>query len=207
MIIEDFEFSVRAGTELVYEGDTYFGFFTGQALAQQIGIRPDPRLPAREEHGRLVVYPEGAPFPDKMLRMIDSIDMYRPDGGPEKLGFIQGSKQIDPDEWFFQAHFYQDPVWPGSLGLEALQQLLKAIAAERWGIDPQPRSSLSRTMHRWTFRGQVLPNHKRVTVQAIVRSLDDRQHLVRADGNLAVDGQVIYQMQDVELGLGAPPSQ
>jgi acyl transferase domain-containing protein/3-hydroxymyristoyl/3-hydroxydecanoyl-(acyl carrier protein) dehydratase len=200
MIIEHFDFSVRAGRELVYEGDTYFGFFTSQALAQQTGIRAEPHVPIREEVGRRVIHPEHAPFPDTMLRMIDGINIYQPDGGPEKLGFIQGSKRIDPEEWFFKAHFHQDPVWPGSLGLEALLQLLEVVTAERWGTDPQSLFGLSRTPHRWTFRGQVLPGNRRATVQAIVRAIDDRQRLVRADGYLAVDGLVIYHMEDFELG-------
>ncbi len=53
---------------------------------------------------------------------------YDPAGGPAGLGYIQGSKKVDPEEWFFKAHFYQDPVWPGSLGVEAFIQLLKFIA-------------------------------------------------------------------------------
>jgi 3-hydroxymyristoyl/3-hydroxydecanoyl-(acyl carrier protein) dehydratase len=203
MIIEHFDYRVRAGAELLYEGDTYFGFFTGQALAQQIGIRQPPCVVGREASGRSFRYPDGAPFPDTMLRMIDSIDIFQPEGGPEKLGFIQGSKQIDPDEWFFKAHFYQDPVWPGSLGLEALLQLLQVVAVERWGSSSQSLTTLTRTPHQWTFRGQVVPTSKRVTVQASVRAVDDRQRLVRADGYLSVDGPVIYHMQDFELQLVA----
>jgi 3-hydroxymyristoyl/3-hydroxydecanoyl-(acyl carrier protein) dehydratase len=202
MIIEHFDFSVCAGADLVYEGDTYFGFFTPQALAQQVGIRESPRLIGSEASVRSFVYPDSAPFPDRMLRMIDSIDVYSADGGPERLGFIEGSKQIDPEEWFFKAHFYQDPVWPGSLGLEAMLQLLEVVAAERWGSNPLSITTLSRTPHRWTFRGQVVPANKRVTVQAIVRAVDDRQRLVKADGYLAVDGLTIYQMHDFELTAG-----
>ena len=48
-------------------------------------------------------------------RMVDRIDAYVPDGGPHRLGFIAGSKTVDPAAWFFRAHFHQDPVWPGSL--------------------------------------------------------------------------------------------
>ena len=65
--------------------------------------------------------------------MIDRVDAFVPDGGPHGLGFIEGSKPVDPTAWFFKAHFYQDPVWPGSLGLESFLQLLKVVAAERWG--------------------------------------------------------------------------
>ncbi|MGB6010146.1 MAG: beta-ketoacyl synthase N-terminal-like domain-containing protein, partial [Desulfobacterales bacterium] len=39
MIIEHFDFKVLQANETVYSGDTYFGFFTQQALTQQVGIR------------------------------------------------------------------------------------------------------------------------------------------------------------------------
>ena len=40
---------------------------------------------------------------------------------------------MDPSDWFFKAHFYQDPVCPGSFwGLESLIQMMKVAARERW---------------------------------------------------------------------------
>ena len=42
--------------------------------------------------------------------MIDHIDLFVADGGPEGLGFIHDSKVVDPDEWYFKANFYQDSV-------------------------------------------------------------------------------------------------
>jgi 3-hydroxymyristoyl/3-hydroxydecanoyl-(acyl carrier protein) dehydratase len=40
---------------------------------------------------------------------------------------------VDPAEWFFKAHFFQDPVQPGSLGIEALIQLLQWLMIELSG--------------------------------------------------------------------------
>src|SRR5262249_39191491 len=120
MIIQNFEFDVRAGTMPVYRGDTYFGFFHAEALAEQVGLR-DPALhtPSPDELGRArrFAYPVAAPFPDDRLRMIDHVDVYVPDGGPRGLGFIEGSQAVDREAWYFRAHFHQDPVCPGSLGL------------------------------------------------------------------------------------------
>ena len=48
----------------------------------------------------------------------------------------RGAIAVDPGAWFFQAHFYQDPVWPGSLGLESFLQLLKFVAFHRLGPPP-----------------------------------------------------------------------
>lgn len=33
--------------------------------------------------------------------MLDRIEMLIPDGGPAGLGFIRGTKAVDPSEWFY----------------------------------------------------------------------------------------------------------
>jgi hypothetical protein len=48
--------------------------------------------------------------------------------------------------------------------------------------------------HRWVYRGQVLPCDRQVSVQAVVTAVDDEQRWLQADGLLAVDGRIIYQM-------------
>src|SRR5262249_33523529 len=155
-----------AGDRPVYRGDTYFGFFQNAALADQVGLREATRYPVPPEEqsrARAFTYPPGAPFPDDRWRMVDRIDSLILDGGPRRRGFVAGSKTVDPDAWFFQAHFYQDPVWPGSLGLESLLQLLKVVAVERWAEDGSDLPALTfaspclGARHRWLYRGQVLP--------------------------------------------------
>ena len=56
--------------------------------------------------------------------------------------------------------------------------------------------------HRWTYRGQIVPANRRVTVQAEIKACDDRTRLLAADGHLEVDGKVIYQMNDFSIRLG-----
>jgi acyl transferase domain-containing protein/3-hydroxymyristoyl/3-hydroxydecanoyl-(acyl carrier protein) dehydratase len=204
MILQHYDMEVRRGARVVYKGTTYFGFFPAAALAQQVGIREaTPYAPADEEtaRGTSFEYPVAAPFPGPMLRMIDRIDLFVVDGGPHKLGFIRGSKAVDPGEWYFKAHFYQDPVCPGSLGLESFLQLLKVVAVGRWGDGPGVRfeSVAVGEPHRWVYRGQVLPTDGRVTVEAVVTAIDDDLRLIRADGLLSVDGRTIYQMIDFTL--------
>lgn len=137
------------------------------------------------------------------MRMVDRIDCWLPAGGPHGLGLIQGSKTVDPAEWFFKAHFYQDPVWPGSLGLEAFIQLLKIAAGERWGADsPTVFSGLTLGKpHSWVYRGQVLPTNRQVVIQAAIKAVDDRKRQLLADGFLIADGRTIYQMNDFTLRM------
>lgn len=206
MIIQEFDFNVADCHGLIYEGQTMFGFFSKEALAQQVGIR-DAQLyqPDETELSRSLSldYPTAAPFPDKRLRMVDRIESYIADGGPAGLGYLKGIKQVDPDEWFFKAHFYEDPVTPGSLGLESFQQLLKFAAVERWGW--QEGSVLSSVAlhqkHSWLYRGQVVPTNKQVQVIAWVTAVDDHQQLMTASGFLSVDGKLIYQMIDFTVRM------
>jgi acyl transferase domain-containing protein/3-hydroxymyristoyl/3-hydroxydecanoyl-(acyl carrier protein) dehydratase len=212
MIIQNYDFEISdqhgpvytGDTGPVYTGDTVFGFFSAESLAQQVGVREArPYQPTTEEtaRGEHFDYPTEAPFPEQKMRMIDSIDLFVADGGPEGLGFIRGSKVVDPGEWFFKAHFYQDPVCPGSLGLESFLQLLKVAAVKRWGGDA---TTLLETIaqgeqHRWNYRGQIIPSNDKVTVEAVVTAVNEEEKLLKADGFLSVDGKVIYQMKDFSL--------
>lgn len=206
MIIQEFDFSVADRHGVLYEGDTMFGFFAKEALANQVGIRDAaPYLPSAEEIGRGVSlpYPAERPFPDTMLRMIDTIELFLADGGPAGLGYLRGIKQVDPDEWFFKAHFYEDPVTPGSLGLESFLQLVKFAAVQRWGW--QEGDSLAvvalERRHRWLYRGQVVPTNKQATVVAWITAVDEQQRILTAAGFLSVDGRPIYQMNDFTVQL------
>jgi 3-hydroxymyristoyl/3-hydroxydecanoyl-(acyl carrier protein) dehydratase len=204
MIIQHFDFRTsgrRCG--LLYEGTTYFGFFSDAALADQVGVpgaaRFDAVTTAEDEPVRL---PHTAPFPDDRLRMVDQIDLYLPQGGAHGLGFIRGSKRVDPAAWFFEAHFYQDPVWPGSLGLESFLQLLKWVACQHWpGSAPQFSTMPRDVRHRWTYRGQITPQSERVEVEATIKAVDAERRMLLADGLLSVDGRVIYQLEDFALAL------
>lgn len=202
MIIQSYDFEVCDAKGPVYRGDTVFGFFSEQALANQVGIQGlESYIPAAEELQRSIDpehYPAQFPFPDVKLRMLDHIDAYIPDGGPQGLGFLRASKTVDPKEWFFEAHFYQDPVCPGSLGLESFIQLIKYAAIYRWGADESTAFEVTalNTQHHWSYRGQIIPSNREIQVVALISAIDDEQRCITADGFLSVDGKIIYSMQD-----------
>jgi 3-hydroxymyristoyl/3-hydroxydecanoyl-(acyl carrier protein) dehydratase len=206
MIIQNYDLTVRDRHGVVYEGDTYFGFFSKDALANQIGIRDSrPYEPTDAERAATapLEFPTAAPLPDAAMRMVDRIEVFDRCGGPQGLGFIRGTTAVNPAAWFFKAHFYQDPVWPGSLGLESFLQLLKFAAVERWGdaggLASNPsiafESMALNREHKWTYRGQILPTDPQVTVQAVITGIDDADRRIEADGCLWVDGRLIYQME------------
>jgi 3-hydroxymyristoyl/3-hydroxydecanoyl-(acyl carrier protein) dehydratase len=210
---------------MVYEGNTHFGFFTSEALSRQSGLgnavitavgtssmregtspfrilpMEAPHVP-EEEIGEPI--PTGLQMPAKALLMVDTIEQYDPAGGPESLGYIRGGKQIDPDEWFFHAHFHQDPVCPGSLGIESFLQLLKWTAMERW---PEYRDThrfelMVKAPHQWTYRGQIIPSSRKVEVEAVIKKVEDGDNpVIWADGLLKVDGLYIYKMENYGLKM------
>ena len=206
MIIQSYDFEISDRQGPVYTGDTVFGFFSSESLAQQVGVRDaKPYQPTEAEAARSEAfdYPEQSPFPETKLRMIDRIELLVTDGGPQGLGFICGSKKVDPDEWFFKAHFYQDPVCPGSLGLESFLQLLKVLAMKRWGVseDTEFETMVLDARHVWNYRGQIIPSNNQVRVEALVTVVDDERRTLTANGYLSVDGKVIYQMKDFTIGI------
>ncbi len=206
MIIQAYDFSVSDSYGLVYSGDTVFGFFSKESLAQQVGVQgvslyqvTDTELANSEQF----TYPQELPYSDTKMRMVDEIEIFAPQGGLHGLGYIRGNKIVDPEEWFFKAHFYQDPVCPGSLGLESFLQLLKVVVAEKWGVnnDSQFETVVCNEKHSWNYRGQIIPANKKVLVEAVVTAVDDEKRLLKADGYLSVDGKIIYQLKDFSIKL------
>ena len=229
MLVQSFDMQIWRAGRLVYAGETQFGFFSAAALAQQVGVHdasdrlyvPDAdevrrgrrfaleTLPPLTPDDTGVSEPDGeAALPARALRMIDEIELFVPDGGPNGLGFIRGVKHVDPHEWFFAAHFYQDPVCPGSLGLESFLQLLKVVALERWGerLGQTHRFEpiLLGREHTWVYRGQIIPSNRRVEVEVVVSEIQDGPTpTVAGNGFLMVDGIPIYEMKDFAVRLEA----
>ena len=234
IIIEEFDLQVLCNEKIVYEGDTSFGFFTAEALARQVGIRNAEKssyIPTPEELERSKSYlfedeiplkPEDAEndtsifdylekgtissagMPGKALRMIDEVEIFVSDGGPNGLGFIRGMKIVDPEEWFFKAHFYQDPVCPGSLGIESFIQLVKYAALDRWGhLANNSRFSLvTGEEHHWIYRGQIIPKNNKVEVDVVItKIIDEIEPTIFAEGYLKVDGITIYKMENFGIKL------
>ena len=99
-----------------------------------------------------------------MLRMVDrDRRATSPTAGRTGSGSSSGAIAVDPAFWFFQAHFYQDPVWPGSLGLESFLQLLKYAAWKRWGDPPRRRLADGRRSNRPHSLGLPRPGASRPT--------------------------------------------
>ena len=223
MIIEDFAFQVLSENGMVFEGKTNFGFFAAKALAQQVGLRnsgrPEIASWMTEDHHQFTddsplqpsdvapgtrMAPDQLLMPAKAIRLIDAVEIFDPTGGPDHLGYLKARKTVDPEEWFFKAHFYQDPVCPGSLGVESFLQLLKFAAMSKWPeLHATHRFSpvLDQEL-QWQYRGQIIPDNKDIRVDAVITEVGtSSEPHIKSDGWLTVDGLCIYKMQGFGLQL------
>ena len=56
--------------------------------------------------------------------------------------------------------------------------------------------------HSWIYRGQILPENKIVTIDAVITEIrDEPQPAIQADGYLIVDGLYIYKMENFGIQL------
>jgi acyl transferase domain-containing protein/3-hydroxymyristoyl/3-hydroxydecanoyl-(acyl carrier protein) dehydratase len=213
MIIVNFEVECEVDGVLVYELETVFGFFPQSALENQVGLpTTDLQRALLEAPANQTVdftlptakLPPGPQLAEPMLLMIDRVSHFDPKGGPAGLGAARAEKDVNPGEWFFKAHFFQDPVQPGSLGIEAMIQLLQWTMREMGLADDieNPRFEtlgLGEEM-LWKYRGQVIPENKLIssTIEITEIRKEENTVLVVCDASLWVDGKRIYEAE----GLG-----
>ena len=74
--------------------------------------------------GGQMVGPGNAQLPVPPMLMMHRIAEISRDGGASGKGMVHAELDIRPDQWFFQCHFPGDPVMPGSLGLDAMWQIV-----------------------------------------------------------------------------------
>jgi 3-hydroxymyristoyl/3-hydroxydecanoyl-(acyl carrier protein) dehydratase len=206
MIIQGYDMQMTDSSgRLVYKGTTEFGFFTKEALSNQLGLRGAKRpVPSAVEAAAVRALPlsGGLPaLPGPMLLMLDTVELFP--GGTKNLGVLRGVRRVNPDEWFFAAHFYQDPVCPGSLGLESFIQLMKCYARDRWPGAGRFENMILGKPHRWLYRGQYTQTNKEIVIDCVITGVDDAAKTVTADGFLTRDGLTVYEMRDFTLKVNA----
>jgi 3-oxoacyl-(acyl-carrier-protein) synthase/3-hydroxymyristoyl/3-hydroxydecanoyl-(acyl carrier protein) dehydratase len=215
MIIESFSVATFLGDELVYEHETVFGFFPRAALENQKGL-PASQDELLTRQSNLAVdltfecerYWSGPLHPARpRLLMLDRVTGFWPEGGGKGLGALRAEKDVDPAEWFFKAHFFQDPVQPGSLGIEAMVQLLQLYMLEagmHHGIDnPRFEPLALQVPLTWKYRGQVVPGNQLITttMEIVDRGSDERGLYAIATASLWVDGKRIYEAANLGMRI------
>jgi len=183
----------------VFTCETQFGYFTMGALRNQKGLQLPHGAPLAEVAHALAGHPA---LPRDDWRMLDRVIVAQPDGGAAGRGHYAAAKDVSEDDWYFQAHFWLDPVMPGSLGLEALLQLARWVHSERTGPSEHGWSLLTDHKTSWLYRGQVLTESAQMTAELDVLQLTD--DTIRCSGVIRADGVPIYRLDDFGLRRASP---
>jgi len=146
--------------------------------------------------------PGNAQLPAPPMLLFDRITRIDDTGGAHGKGYIEAEFDINPNLWFFDCHFIGDPVMPGSLGLDALWQLVGFYLG--W-IGGKGRGR-ALGCNEVKFGGEVTPAIKKVTYKVEMKRVINRRLVMGiGDGVLEADGTPIYWASDLRVGLYQRP--
>ena len=148
-------------------------------------------------NGKLFNEGDGRLPSDNML-MFDSIKLINDDQGEFNKGKIIAELNINPELWFFDCHFKEDPVMPGCLGLDAMWQLLGFFLL--WsGLFGVGRALGAEKVKVF---GQVLPTAKIVRYELDIKRIINRGAVLGlAHGKMYVDDREVYSAENLKVGL------
>jgi 3-hydroxymyristoyl/3-hydroxydecanoyl-(acyl carrier protein) dehydratase len=204
VVLQSFEYQLACDGEPFFEGDAAFGYFSTASLANQVGLDAGQRVPA------WLASTSAVPTAVLDLRevsdashfdLLDRVTIFA-DGGRHGVGYVHGFKAIDPTDWFYACHFFQDPVMPGSLGIEAMIQALKLFARGR-GLRGEHVSQPTPHTTTWKYRGQIVPADRSMSLELHVKRVEttNGRTVVVADGSLWRDNLRIYEVTDLAVAL------
>jgi 3-hydroxymyristoyl/3-hydroxydecanoyl-(acyl carrier protein) dehydratase len=234
-VIQKFEFSLSTDGKPFYAGNSVFGFFPGETMARQVGLdggkasQPLYLQPGgaamqlrRFNLPQAVAAQTGLRLAGGFLALLDEV-LYDPTGGAAGLGYIYASRQISPEDWYFRNHFFQDPVMPGSLGVEAVLEALRAFAmvmpstgrdtpgvrrsGETLGLGAettQAKFELSDSQpFFWKYRGQVMPDAGKMQLEIQVRRREEtaRGTEIEGDASLWAGSIRIYSLKNLAIRI------
>ena len=139
----------------------------------------------------------GPPLPAGNMLMMDRVVKLSEDGGTHNKGYVEAELDINPDLWFFGCHFIGDPVMPGCSGW---------MPCGSWSVSTSVGWAAKAKAARWasvkSSSPAVLPTAKKVTYRINFKRVITRKLIMGvADGEVLVDGEVIYTATDLKVGL------
>lgn len=211
-IIVNYHVICTIAEKMVYQLKTSFGFFSPAAFAEQKGLSLDEYDHAKRQladHSAITIaatkYKTALPGPG--LMMIDSVIGNWPQQGKYQKGLIRAKKIVKASDWYFKAHFFQDPVQPGSLGIEAMLQLLQLYMLENKDEQLFAHAhfepvAVNETIV-WHYRGQVVPYDKEIIIELdiITTEQDANFYMVKAEGMLWLNNLKIYHAPKLAMRL------
>lgn len=223
-IIQSFSFDLSVDGETIYRGGAVFGYFSADSLTNQLGIdngqvtqpwfvnHQTPQANIKQldlTNKQLSLFKIDNKKPayrlaGGQLNFVDSVSIVE-GGGDHQLAYIYGERTIDASDWFFRYHFHQDPVMPGSLGVEAIIELLQcyALVNDLGKQFKNPHFIAPTTKVAWKYRGQITPLNKQMSLDIHLTEIitTDSEVCLVGDANLSKDGLRIYQVKDISLSI------
>ena len=140
----------------------------------------------------------GPPLPSPPMLMFDRITKINSTQGEFNKGEVVADLDINPNLWFFDCHFKNDPVMPGCLGLDALWQLLGFHLGWLGGKG----SGRALAVGNVKFSGQILPSNKSLTYKLDIKRIIMRKLILGiANGKVICDDNLVYEAEDIRVGL------
>ena len=143
--------------------------------------------------------PGNAKLPLPPMLMFDRITEVKEDNGAFKKGSITAELDIKDNLWFFDCHFKEDPVMPGCLGLDAMWQLVGFYLG--WLGNPGKGRALG--VNSVKFTGEVLKKNKKAVYEIDIKRILKKEGATvgLADGKLLADDKLIYEAENLKVGL------
>jgi PfaB family protein len=226
-VLQNFRFELTADGELIYEGESLFGYFPREALSNQLGLdngniksfwhEQNPSMATglvhfnlnNDEHSPLFASTPTLPFyrlPNQHLHLLHQASLV-PDGGKYGKGYVHGYRAIHSSDWYFKFHFYRDPVMPGSLGLEAFVEAIQLFAIHnKLGLErfKSPRFGVATDVTTsWKYRGQLLMTDPHMNIEVHIKEIRNEANriVVIADADLFKDHLRIYQTEQMAIAI------
>ena len=227
IIIQKYNYDLSIDGVLVYKGTSSFGFFTKEALSSQVGLDNGKyvapwfereNLSERDYfsfkldslYAKMKLYKGEANKPHFRLAS-DQLNMLHQglvvkDGGEYGQGYIYAKKFVQTYDWFFTCHFYQDPVMPGSLGVESIFQAMQIYAIQQnlgAGFRNPRFEQVANHQTNWKYRGQILLHVKEMQLEVHFKGIEKRdgQLILLADAYLWNDAVRIYHVTNIALAI------
>ncbi|MDA0167632.1 hypothetical protein OJ998_00920 [Solirubrobacter taibaiensis] len=215
-ILQNYRYTLTCDGEPFYVGESLFGYFTADALANQVGLDAavrvptwlelHPQAPVRALDVAAATQRPGLRLGDGQLLVLDTAQLVV-DGGRHGRGYVRATRAVAPDDWYFDCHFHRDPVMPGSLGVEAVLQAIQLFVMESGAADgiAAPRFAMATDVElRWKYRGQVLRSDPGVELEVHIKEVRHAEDeiTVIADASLyKQDGLRIYELEDAAVAV------
>jgi PfaB family protein len=226
-IIQSFEFQMHCDGELFYEGTSSFGHFSPEVLVNQVGldrgqyVRPWYETDLTAGQTAIDITLRSPDNQHKFYRSSDPDSQYRlanyqldlldevkiiPGGGNHQQGYIYATKQVQPNDWYFKCHFQDDPVMPGSLGIEAMLQALQVYVLQLdLGKHLKSPSFKATTdiITTWKYRGQIPQGQTEMTLEIHLTQVEITSDRVTISGDASLwkPGLRIYEVKNLSITL------